>query len=625
MRGFTKYLLLIIFLFLIAEVFFFSEKEKSIAEIQQNHIAEAKERFLAAQRAFDKLSQSFYNERNDYLARLMHLANDVDNVTRETIREDLLSRLFPIYHNSKLFGLIQFQIHTKDGLSFLRFNHQDVYNDDLKKIRYSIRTITRNYLYIKGFEAGRFVDGLRYLYPLFYDGEFVGSYEWVWDHETLVRELQKIYGGDYGILIRRESLEGRMEQSVIRELYDTFMHCSDYLYQKTAYGLYRPHFVPKLQELSEEHRLCELWKRNHDFSIPYRYDNRNQLATFIVIRDIGGKPYGYFIALEDENRLNQAERLFAIESLFLLFVLILLLGILYRTYREKTLMRTLLDSQKDLILLTNGRRLLDANKAFLDFCDVKDIHEFVRRFKCVCELFIEADGFLQKEQEGLDWLQYLVRHPEDENRVLMYDQRKEEDRIYSISFNRFGSSDLYVITLRDVTETEREKMHFRIEALMDHLTGIYNKRAFEHYLKDKIRDLNYYRHTGMAVVMFDIDDFKSINDRYGHQWGDEILRELTALVRRQIRKSDFFARWGGDEFMIIMDGVDLKEAATIIENLRVTIHSHDFHLREPISSSFGITDLRADDSMEGVVDRVDKLLYRAKSRGKNRVVTDNGF
>ncbi len=605
--------------------FLYHEKEQRIQQIHQEHLTQSRQRLLAAEGSFDKLSQSFYNEQNDYLSRMMYLAQEAHKSDLQGIREELLSRLTPAYYNASLFGLIQFQLHTRSGKSFLRFNHPERYADDLRKLRYSIRTVSQQYLFLKGFEAGRFVDGLRYIYPLFYDGSFVGSYEWVWDHSALVRELRRIYHGEYGIIVLRERLESSLDPGILSSEYRPFLDQEGFLFQKSAYGLYRGDFLRRLQDLSHEHKLQPLLKNEKDFTISTRFDDRELLVTFLLIRDIADKPYGYLISMESENRIAQADSLFRVEVGFLSILFLLIGGILYRNFRERIFTRTLLNSQKDLILLTNGRRLYDANSSFFEFTGTSSIREFIRRFECICNLFIEAEGFLGKEREGLDWLSYLARHPQEEHWVMMYDRRLEEDRIFRVSIDRFNRSELYVVTFRDVTEEEREKRHFKIEALMDHLTGIYNKRAFERYLKDRIRERNFYQHGEIVVVMFDLDYFKEINDRYGHQWGDEILRELTSFVRSRIRRSDFFARWGGDEFMIIMDGIGLDEAADLIERLRHEISEHDFHLEERISCSFGVTELHEEDTAQEVVDRVDRLLYRAKSRGRNRVAVDRKF
>ena len=315
------------------------------------------------------------------------------------------------------------------------------------------------------------------------------------------------------------------------------------------------------------------------------------------------------------------DRIFRIKILFFTLAFLLLLWILYRIHYEKIFVRTLLDSQKDLILLSNGRQLFDANRAFLEFFGIESVEKFIRKHRCICDLFINTEeGYLQSEKDGLDWLQQIIRDPEKEHRTILHDRRSGEDRIFSVTVSRFDRRDRYVVTFRDVTSEEREKERFRSEALRDHLTGIFNKRAFEHYLEGRLRDYRYYHNSSIVIVMFDIDLFKEINDRYGHYWGDEILKKVCKIISERIRKSDFFARWGGDEFMIVMEGITADEARHLIEKLREEIAAYDFRLEHRVSCSFGITALCDDDSIDTVLDRVDKALYDAKRGGRNRVV-----
>ncbi len=621
MREFYRYALFLALLYFAALFLVYEDRVNGYETIKAEHLSISREHIRSAQRIFDKLSLNFYNAWNDYLSRMLQISRSSEPDLKRAIREELLSRLGPAYHNATLLGLIQFQIIDQEGHSFLRFNHPGIYGDDLKKIRYSIREISKNHLFLKGFEVGRYIDGLRYLYPLFYDGEYVGSYEWVWDHETLVRELQKTYGGSYAIVVRRSVLLPLLGKRNFAAAYRSLSNCPDFAYQKKAYPLYKDYIASLLKDTGEIGHLCSHWKAKKDYGELFEKNGLHYVLSSLLIRDISGKPYGIFLSAQRENRFAAVDRIFRIKILFFTLAFLLLLWILYRIHYEKIFVRTLLDSQKDLILLSNGRQLFDANRAFLEFFGIESVEKFIRKHRCICDLFINTEeGYLQSEKDGLDWLQQIVRDPEKEHRTILHDRRSGEDRIFSVTVSRFDRRDRYVVTFRDVTSEEREKERFRSEALRDHLTGIFNKRAFEHYLEGRLRDYRYYHNSSIVIVMFDIDLFKEINDRYGHHWGDEILKKVCKIISERIRKSDFFARWGGDEFMIVMEGITADEARHLIEKLREEIAAYDFRLERRVSCSFGITALRDDDSIDTVLDRVDKALYDAKRGGRNRVV-----
>ncbi len=128
-----------------------------------------------------------------------------------------------------------------------------------------------------------------------------------------------------------------------------------------------------------------------------------------------------------------------------------------------------------------------------------------------------------------------------------------------------------------------------------------------------------------SLILFDIDHFKKINDTYGHLAGDYVLRELASLVSHQIRDYDQFARWGGEEFAVMLPAQDAETAQRVAEKLRESIASHSFSyegVQIPVTSSFGVHALEHGQkfSLERMIERADQCLYEAKALGRNRVV-----
>lgn len=155
----------------------------------------------------------------------------------------------------------------------------------------------------------------------------------------------------------------------------------------------------------------------------------------------------------------------------------------------------------------------------------------------------------------------------------------------------------------------------------DYLTGMYNRRQFlERFDQEQNRIQRY--GGNFAFAEMDIDYFKDINDNYGHDIGDEVLRKLAILMKAHIRENDVVARWGGEEFVFLLIGADKVQAITCIEKLRNLIKETDFGLGEHITCSFGVTLCRPEETFITIMNRADKLLYRAKSEGRDRVVAD---
>jgi len=153
----------------------------------------------------------------------------------------------------------------------------------------------------------------------------------------------------------------------------------------------------------------------------------------------------------------------------------------------------------------------------------------------------------------------------------------------------------------------------------DALTGIYNRYRFEEELHRAIVNANRYG-TGLSLIMFDIDNFKAINDNYGHLVGDKVLVEFTEIVKTEIRECDFFCRWGGEEFALILSDTDKEAAARLANRLRARVCSSYINPVGQVTCSFGIDSLRTGDDSKSLFQRVDRLMYLAKESGKDQVI-----
>jgi two-component system cell cycle response regulator len=164
-------------------------------------------------------------------------------------------------------------------------------------------------------------------------------------------------------------------------------------------------------------------------------------------------------------------------------------------------------------------------------------------------------------------------------------------------------------------------------AVTDALTGLYNRRYMESHLGTLV---NYAAHRGKAIslLVIDIDFFKAVNDTHGHDVGDQVLKEFSRRIRKNIRGIDMACRLGGEEFVLVMPETDMAEAYIIGERLRLAVSGQDFAIAGigdnlSITVSIGIAALEgADDSADALLKRADKALYRAKRDGRNRVVSD---
>ncbi|MEZ4694140.1 MAG: GGDEF domain-containing protein [Aliarcobacter sp.] len=156
-------------------------------------------------------------------------------------------------------------------------------------------------------------------------------------------------------------------------------------------------------------------------------------------------------------------------------------------------------------------------------------------------------------------------------------------------------------------------------ATIDKLTGIYNRTKLDELLANEI-DRSYRYNHSFACAIIDIDYFKKTNDKYGHLAGDKVLKEITVLIKNSIRKSDFFGRWGGEEFLLILPEIEKQELHNLLEKIKNTISEHTINEIGSKTVSIGATIYMYTDEIDTIIKRADDALYKAKESGRNKIV-----
>ncbi|HOW56651.1 MAG TPA: diguanylate cyclase [Smithellaceae bacterium] len=186
----------------------------------------------------------------------------------------------------------------------------------------------------------------------------------------------------------------------------------------------------------------------------------------------------------------------------------------------------------------------------------------------------------------------------------------------------------YISSLRRNLSISRTKLEISLKeiseiAIRDELTGFYNRRYIMEFLKNE-KSRSDRTGTGFSLVMIDIDNFKKINDIYGHLEGDQVLRIFASIINHNLRRADICGRYGGDEFLLILTQTKLQDAAVFAERLRQQVSDNQFaalkkSLDFKITISLGVTEYKIPEAAEKVISRVDNNLYRAKDKGRNRM------
>lgn len=183
-----------------------------------------------------------------------------------------------------------------------------------------------------------------------------------------------------------------------------------------------------------------------------------------------------------------------------------------------------------------------------------------------------------------------------------------------------------VAVIRDVSDRSSFIEELREAATVDHLTGLANRRAFNEELVRHIALTNRYGRQ-LSLIIGDLDFFKGVNDKYGHASGDEVLKGFASAVKEEIRDTDLAARWGGEEFALLLPETDLAGAVVLAEKLRERCASYRFQFQGEdvqVTCSFGVVEMYYEkDDIVSLFDRADKLLYHAKQSGRNCVASQN--
>ena len=298
----------------------------------------------------------------------------------------------------------------------------------------------------------------------------------------------------------------------------------------------------------------------------------------------------------------------------------------------------ILTIEKELDKLQGLNKLyLDASGAFMMALDIEANITMINKSGA------KILGFSQDELIGKNWFDINVIPEEKVKELEVYfndfilDKIEESKREY---INKVYSKDGTCYTLLwsntllrennrvvgifasalDITELDNAQKKLKEQSYMDELTNIYNRKFYYKKISELLSIYERYK-TPFSILMYDIDDFKNVNDTYGHAVGDDVLIEMSRLIDSHIRTSDYHCRIGGEEFIILFSEIDLSKVKVVAEKIRKSVEEDLKTIQnQKITISIGITEVSPNDDKDTIFKRVDDLLYEAKNGGKNIVV-----
>ncbi len=431
------------------------------------------------------------------------------------------------------------------------------------------------------------------------------------------RMLQKInheYRNNFDLLNRYVILSKTDLKGIITEVTDAFCEISGYT---RAELIGRSHNILRHNDMKDalfKEMWCDIKKGNiWSGEIKNLRKDGSFYWVFAVISplfDIDGKHIGYISIRQDITKIKAQEaKLIEKEQ-----------ALKAETEAKKeteAFAYEILNSDQNLIAVTTPSEVLFLNSAMLEFLGLESLSAFLDEYQSLERFFSQNPDFIEEMQYQGSWIDTMLSIPSSRP-IHMKALRSRVKHIFNLQIKRLETKEeRYVFIFSDVTELEEARSYYKEMAIMDHLTQLYNRFYFVEAMK-KTCALAKREHRNICILMLDIDHFKRINDTYGHQVGDEVLKTFAHLMKKRLRESDIVARWGGEEFIVLLPSTTAIEALEVAEYLRQEIEKFPFPVVEHVTCSLGLSQYRDNDTLDGLIKRSDDALYEAKEMGRNR-------
>ena len=580
---------------------------------------------------FLSLSETMFETTINRADVLNMIAHAYDATQKDDVRKTLYHTLISDYEFFKTKDLRQLHFHLKNNESFLRFHRPGKYGDDLTNVRATVAWVNANHQRIHGFEEGRIFNGFRYVFPLIHHTDagqrrYLGSVELSFSAHAIAQKLASLHKVQMAFIISKDVVEKKVFKDEKNNYKQSEFH--NFLYEKIINEQFKHASESINTNLIDPKLFSTLNKKimyKKIFTTP-SLDN-SKLFSFISIKNpITDKVVAAFILQKDNSTLKDLHFQFILFFITGSIILALLFLYIYNELSSKKKyqllshkMQKILDTQEAIVIISNGKNIIDVNKKFLDFFNYDNLKMFQSQHNCICDFFEEDDRFfhLKKIINSENWVVYLASRPPQEHIVAMKDNDGIR-HIFNVSLNHFD--DNYLILFSDISETMIEHFSLKQRASHDTLTGVYNRDYLDSHFDHLVSEAHI-NQLFLGVILFDIDHFKQVNDTYGHNRGDAVLKHLVNCIENNIRQDDTLIRWGGEEFLLLVKTKSLQHLFKMSENIRKKIEAEPFEEVGHLTCSLGITLYQDKEAIKQTIERADHALYEAKEQGRNRVIS----
>lgn len=555
--------------------------------------------------AFDTIvrdTEHFYIFRAYANIRSEGVAKAIKDRDTETLYRLTLPRYKTLTEENPSLTIMQF--HAPDGRSIVRMHLKEKFGDNIAARRPMLREVHQNHKMVTGFEGGLGGMAYRVIMPVFDNDTYIGALEFGIDSTYFIDKLKQMTGSQ-SILLIHQNVLGAVDESI---------------YQN-RYGDYRYSILDKeekeiLEAFSEKNLKME--------SKNIRVNEKDYEINPLFLQDAENKNIGAIICIYDVTGGFQNTVETVIGSILLTALLVMIFWGVFQYFLSSLIgkinlqeryIHTILNSQKNIVIVTDGVEIIYANQPFFDYFGYSTLDRFRQEHPCICDFFEpgESNEYLLGTIDGILWTDYLIQYNQYEHKVKMTLNSKTS--IFTVHSQKmeYDHQIRHVVVFTDITQLNNL-------ATMDGLTQVANRFQFDKVLNHSIALAERYGRA-LTILLIDIDFFKKVNDSFGHLVGDEVLKKMAQILTNNIRKSDMIARWGGEEFVILLPDSDLISATKIAESLRHKVEESDFSPMDKITCSIGVARWNEGETPDQLLHRVDEKLYHAKEEGRNRVVS----
>ncbi|MEA3497600.1 MAG: diguanylate cyclase [Campylobacterota bacterium] len=557
--------------------------------------------------------------------------SDASSNEKYKLREELYDHLLKKFQNLEFYNINILHFHLPNSESFLRMHKPKKFGDSLLGIRDMVNYTNQHKKSIDGFEAGRLYNGYRFISPIVdQNNNHLGSIEVSFGAESFTRKIMKQYNTLSNFITSSDVINKKIwekgKEQFTKSPYDGYYN------DKTVLKVLKKVDIKEKRKIKPSKEFCnkaaKYIKKNKPITL---YSSKlEQTITFIPIQNPITKDVVAFLTVRSDGqfisrRINNFYILFSISTLLIFMILFYL----YKQSKSKgliehreELLQNIINTTKHLTVVTDFKNISFANRSFLEYFNLKKLDDFNNNYDKFCDLLLKKENYIHGnllEDEDENFADLIERTDYEKQKVILLSPEITLDA-FSISLEKINidNKTLYLVTLIDITKQEIEKLRTEHKAYYDELTQVYNRNKLNEVFDSEIKKVKRFNHP-LSIALIDVDHFKKFNDTFGHLIGDEVLILLAQTINKHLRNIDMFARWGGEEFIILFIETNIDDAMIASEKLRKIVESIKHHDAGHITSSFGVTQYKDGDDLKSIFKRCDKALYMAKENGRNRV------